>query len=108
MQYVLRLSALTYEWTQFTPTSALRSTTMRQTAAPSSVTGICSPSGKVRSTRYRGMKFPSVLFVLLSSSTSVHLRGIEMSIRHHAPFCYAQPPFAPTVDLHRLRSRRTP
>ena len=33
MQYVLDLSALTYECTQVTPRSALRSTTPRQAAA---------------------------------------------------------------------------
>src|SRR5262245_30010418 len=55
MQNVFFRSSLTYEWTQVTPTSALRSTTPRHAAAPSSLMGIARPLGKRRSIRYRAM-----------------------------------------------------
>src|SRR5580704_2923588 len=58
MQKVLRLSSLTYEWTQVTPSSALRSTTDKQIAAPCASTGMLSPSGKVLSTTYLGICAP--------------------------------------------------
>jgi hypothetical protein len=57
MQYVVRLSSLTYDCTQVTPSSALRSMTLWHSCAPSLVTGMCSPSGKVRCTMYLGMWF---------------------------------------------------
>src|SRR5262245_23893031 len=55
MQNVFFRSSLTYEWTQVTPTSALRSTTPRHAAAPSSLMGIARPLGKRRSIGYRAM-----------------------------------------------------
>src|SRR2546429_2732939 len=54
MQNVFSRSSLTYEWTQVTPSSAFRSTTARQSAAPSPSARRGSPSVNVRSTRYRG------------------------------------------------------
>src|SRR3954462_6355879 len=54
-QNVLRLSSLTYECTQVTPSSVLRSTTVGQAGAPSGPPGIQSPSGNARSTTYRGI-----------------------------------------------------
>src|SRR5882724_9341125 len=55
MQKVLRLSSVTYDWTQVTPSSPLFATTARQVFSPLASMGIDRPSGKVRSTRYRGM-----------------------------------------------------
>src|ERR1700744_5275163 len=55
MQNVVRLSALTYECTQLTPSSPLRSTTTRHVSAPPLSTGISSLSGHVRCTMYRGI-----------------------------------------------------
>ena len=49
------LSSLTNELIQVTPSSALRSTTARQTSAPPLPTGIWRPSGKVRCTTYLGI-----------------------------------------------------
>src|SRR5262245_46203888 len=55
MQYVVALSRLTYECTQVTPSCAFSSTTPRHCLAPASSTGIASPSGNERSTKYRGI-----------------------------------------------------
>src|ERR1700685_2177592 len=55
MQNVRVLSSDTNELIQVTPSSALRSTTPRQVSTPPSATGMCSPSGNVRCTMYRGM-----------------------------------------------------
>src|SRR5579859_4719207 len=57
MQKVRVLSSLTKELTQVTPLSALRSTTARQSSAPPLSIGMRRPSGKVRSTTYRGISF---------------------------------------------------
>src|ERR1700730_18615214 len=59
MQKVFFWSSVTYEWSQVTPSSPLRSTTCRHTAAPSALTGIWRPSVNVLSTRYLGMCVPS-------------------------------------------------
>src|SRR6202158_2674053 len=56
MQKVRFLSSLTYECTQVTPSSLLLATTLMHAFAPVASIGMTSPSGKVRSTRYRGMR----------------------------------------------------
>src|SRR5215472_10855650 len=61
MQNVFLWSGVTYECTQVTNASALVVTTVWHTAPPASFSGMERVSGKVRSTRYRG------IFFLLSS-----------------------------------------
>src|SRR5262245_32913979 len=82
MQKVFFLSGVTYEWTQVTRSWALVLTTVRHTSAPASFSGSESVSGKVRSTRYRGILF------LLSSNWDEdlphpHLQRIPVSGRSH-------------------------
>src|SRR5438093_5640174 len=89
MQNVFSRSSLTYEWTQVTPSSAFRSTTARQSAAPSPSAGIGSPSVNVRSTRYRGNS------LLLPSATLLAFdgrRGARPAHRPNYPGCSAALP----------------
>src|SRR4051794_28644801 len=58
-QNVRPSSQVTYECSQFTPSSAFRSTTRRQASAPASVAGMARPWANVRSTMYLGMWLPS-------------------------------------------------
>src|SRR5580765_3265870 len=76
-QNVFSRSSLTYEWTQVTPSSALRSTTARQSAAPSPSGGIRNPSGNVRSTTYRG-----ILLLPLVRDPCSHDRRLERTEPH--------------------------
>src|SRR5881409_4236025 len=55
MQKVFFLSSLTYECTHVTLSARLLPITVRHACAPISFTGMTRPSGKVRSTRYRGI-----------------------------------------------------
>src|ERR1700674_1882319 len=55
MQKVRFASSLTSECTQVTPSSVLLSTTLMHALAPVASMGMTSPSGNVRSTRYRGI-----------------------------------------------------
>src|SRR6266508_1969107 len=78
MQNVFCRSSLTYEWTQVTPSSAFRSTTAKDSAAPSPPR-TRSPSGKVRSTTYRGIS------LLLSTATNAPIDGRRGARRAHRP-----------------------
>ena len=57
-----------------TPSSAFRSMTPRQSAAPVSAIGIRNPSGKLRCTTYRGIR---VLLVRRTDKNAMNLRATE-------------------------------
>src|SRR5690348_8597244 len=116
MQKVVRLSALTYDCTHVTPSSAFCSITAWQMVAPSSATGISSRSGKVRCTTYRGIQSSSWTWVLnmarrydrakrSASAGAPTLEARDTQLRYRSP----QPGITPVRRLADvLRTRRRP